>query len=175
MAYFDQCNLPLSIVSLTVKFVQSLLTSYPRSHPHHNFKTLREYKVFLHRFSKRITEWYISGLRNSFSALKSLFKIFTKLVYNLRNYTNYLVPPTLGNERIVCNQACQWFHKTMNKWPPKTIEMDMNANVCPNTWYWFIRWIELSVAWTIETRGQFNKTFTPAIYKCSHCFRFWKQ
>ena len=24
-------------------------------------------------------------------------------------------------------------------------------------------------------RGQFNKTFTPAIYKCSHCLRVWKQ
>ena len=24
-------------------------------------------------------------------------------------------------------------------------------------------------------QGSFNKTFTPAIYKCSHCFRVWKQ
>lgn len=109
MAYFDLCNL-LSIVLLIVKFVQSVLTSYLRSHTHHNFKTPREYKLFLHRFFKGFQDCGIL-----FCAQNSLFKIFTKLVYSHRKYTNYLVSPTFGNECIVCNQACQWFHETMNK------------------------------------------------------------
>ena len=33
----------------------------------------------------------------------------------------------------------------------------------------------LPLFYPIQTGGQFNKTFRSVIYKCSHCFRVWKQ
>ena len=66
---------------------------------------------------------------------------------------------------------CSWVPDWLTEWLIEQLtEWLTKLSNLPSYWLTATNWLtDLGTDWGLQSRGQFNKTFTSVIYKCIHC------